>query len=198
MKQMAQQTKAVITGSYIVREGTDFFNRLIWMDPSGSFNYYDKRHLFRMAEEHQKFSAGTKRLIIEIKSWKICPLICYDLRFPAWARNQADKATGELDYDLLIFVANWPQSRINGWDILLPARSIENLCFTVGVNRVGQDGKDIAYNGHSGLYNPKGEKIDDLGEGEKMASVILKFEELKKIREKFPTYLDADDFEINL
>ncbi|CAN5531205.1 amidohydrolase [soil metagenome] len=198
MKQMAQQTKAVVTGSYIVREGSAFFNRLIWMEPDGNYNFYDKRHLFRMAEEHQKFSAGKKRMVRDLKSWKICPLVCYDLRFPAWARNQVNKATGELDYDLLLFVANWPQGRINAWNILLKARSVENLCFTVGVNRVGEDGKGIAYNGNSQVINPKGEKISDLGIEQKMETVTLNYEELKHLREKFPTFLDADEFEINL
>jgi omega-amidase len=196
MRQMARQTQAVVTGSFIVRERIKFFNRLIWMEPSGDYDFYDKRHLFRMAEEHQSFSAGSQRLVKELKSWKICPLVCYDLRFPVWARNKADKDTGKLDYDLLIFVANWPQARINAWNTLLPARAVENLCFTAGVNRVGMDGKGIIYNGNSMVINPKGEKIEDLSDKEKISQVCLNYGELIKLREKFPTHLDADDFNL--
>ena len=127
MKQMATQTQALLIGSYIVREQNDFYNRLLWMEPGGQFTYYDKRHLFRMSDEHSVFTSGSERLVKRWKGWRICPLICYDLRFPVWSRNVTSD-TGELSYDLLIYVANWPATRRQAWYTLLQARAIENLC----------------------------------------------------------------------
>jgi len=189
MKQMAAQKKAVVTGSYIVKEKGNAFNRLIWMQPDGEYKTYDKRHLFRMADEDKDFTMGQERLIVEWKGWKICPLICYDLRFPVWARNR------NFEYDLLLFVANWPAARTHIWDILLKARSIENLAYSIGVNRVGKDGMDIDYSGHTGAYAPKGETLV-FTEAEETVIVNLSYEDLKAFRERFPANLDADDFEI--
>lgn len=194
MQQMAAQKQAVITGSYIVNDGGDYFNRLIWMRPDGSYDQYDKRHLFRMAEEHQHFSMGKQDLIVELKGWKIKPLVCYDLRFPVWSRNTVKQE--ELAYDLLLYVANWPAARVSAWDALLKARAIENLSYSLGVNRVGEDGKGIPYNGHSAVYNFKGESLIDLGEEEQVQIISLSAEELKRGRQKFPAHLDADNFSL--
>lgn len=190
MRQMAAQKKAVVTGSYIVKEAGVVYNRLIWMQPDGQWQQYDKRHLFRIADEHDYFGMGQERLVVEWKGWKICPMICYDLRFPVWARNR------NLEYDLIMYVANWPAVRVSAWDALLKARAIENVAYSLGLNRVGEDGKGIAYNGHSGAYSPKGETLA-LSEKEELIQITLSADELLRFREKFPAHLDADDFEIN-
>jgi len=190
MKQMAAQKKAVVTGSYIVKEKGEVYNRLIWMQPDGQFETYDKRHLFRMAKEDQYYSMGQDRIVVEWKGWKICPLICYDLRFPVWARNNS------LAYDALLYVANWPAARISAWDALLKARAIENVSYSVGLNRVGEDGNGIAYNGHSGAYSPKGETLS-FSESEEIMLVTLNRKDLDNFRTKFPAHLDADGFELS-
>ena len=189
MKQMAAQKKAVVTGSYIVKEKGQAFNRLIWMQPDGEYYTYDKRHLFRMANEDKDFSMGMERLIVELKGWKICPMICYDLRFPVWSRNRNQ------EYDLLLYVANWPASRAHIWDTLLQARSIENLAYSIGVNRVGKGGKDIDYVGHTGAYSPKGETLT-FSEEEGLIIIDLSLDDLNAFRERFPAHLDADEFEL--
>lgn len=196
MKQIAQQKKAVVTGSIITKEGGKYFNRLIWMFPDGEYQYYDKRHLFRMAGEHESYTPGTKKLTVEYKGWKICPLICYDLRFPVWSRNIYKE--GGFEFDLLIFVANWPAARVNAWDTLLKARAIENLSYCVGVNRIGQDEKKVGYNGHSAIFNFKGDIIHAPVEEEEMAIATLEYEPMNAFRERFPFYLDADKFAIDL
>ncbi|UII28591.1 amidohydrolase [Fulvivirga maritima] len=195
MRQMAEQTKACICGSYIVKENNNYYNRLIWMTPSGEYQTYDKRHLFRMANEHDHYSAGSKRLVVSLKGWRICPLVCYDLRFPVFSRNIS--AEGEFEYDLAIYVANWPQARVSAWDALLQARAIENLCYTIGVNRTGEDGKGISYNGSSAIISPKGEKLYHRLDDEAIYTTSLNGEELLRFREKFPAQLDADKFSIN-
>lgn len=192
LKQQAEQMKAVICGSYIVKEGGKYFNRLVCMQPDGNFFLYDKRHLFRMANEHHTFTAGSERLIMEVKGWKICPLVCYDLRFPVWSRNMHNA------YDLLLYVANWPVPRVAAWNILLQARAVENLCYVAGVNRVGEDGKGLHYPGNSAIINPKGETLHRMNKEEAIHSEILSGEMLTKFREKFPAHLDADEFTINL
>lgn len=188
MKQMAAQTGAVITGSFIVKEENEIFNRLHWVTPDGQVETYDKRHLFRMAGEDRVFSAGSKRLIAELKGWKICPLICYDLRFPVWSRSK------EKDYDILLYVANWPEARRNAWNVLLQARAVENLSFAIGVNRVGEDGNGISYSGDSVFVNYKGEVLARSEWKEEIVSYSLFKEELEEFRNKFPAWLDADDF----
>ncbi|MCX2745910.1 amidohydrolase [Mangrovivirga sp. M17] len=196
MKQIASQTKACITGSIICKDGADIFNRLLWVYPDGKTEYYDKRHLFSMAKENTRFSAGNQRLIVEYKGWKICPMICYDLRFPVWSRNV--KNQNELVYDLLIYVANWPQVRVNAWESLLKARAIENLSYCIGVNRVGDDGNNVPYSGSSMVLDPKGETTW-YNDGEEMIhEATLSGNDLLKFRDKFPTHLDADNFEINI
>jgi predicted amidohydrolase len=203
MKQQAKRTKAVITGSYIVKEEGQFYNRLIWMRPDGSFETYDKRHLFRMGGEHHNFAGGSARLIVELKGWRICPLICYDLRFPVWSRNfhvgeerneNANPNTSNLNYDLLIYVANWPAVRSQVWDVLLQARAIENQSFCIGVNRVGHDGMGLDYDGNSAVIDFKGNKLFYQKYAEVINTQILNKKELDDFRAKFPAYLDADDF----
>lgn len=190
MKQQAAQSKAVVTGSFIVKANGSYFNRLIWMEPNGNFDSYDKRHLFRMAREHEVYQSGVRRIIKELHGWKICPLICYDLRFPVWSRNKDN------EFDLLLFVANWPEARSLPWKVLLQARAIENLCYVGGVNRVGNDGNDIPYSGDSSLFNYKGEVLYSCKGKEETHSVSLSYLELKEFRKKFPAHLDADEFRI--
>jgi predicted amidohydrolase len=197
LKQQAAQTKAVVTGSFIVKEKEMYFNRLLWMRPDGSYEVYDKRHLFRMAEEHQTYTAGNSRIIPQLKGWRICPLICYDLRFPVWSRNSVvEKTTQSLAYDCLIYVANWPQARSHAWNSLLQARAIENLSYVIGVNRIGADGKNIPYSGDSVVVNPKGEQLFYAGDKEIIQTITLDAQELLSFRQKFPAYMDADGFEI--
>ena len=154
MKQQAAQTGAVVTGSCIIKEKGHYFNRLLWVEPNGEVDTYDKRHLFRMAKEDETFTMGQTRIVKEWKGWRICPLICYDLRFPVWSRNE--QLEDGMDYDLLLYVANWPAARISAWDTLLQARAIENLSYVVGVNRVGEDENGKTYNGHSLIVDQKG------------------------------------------
>lgn len=191
MKEAAKTADAVITGSLIIEENGKYYNRLIWAQPDGKIFTYDKRHLFRMANENEHFSAGLRRLIIDYKGWKICPLICYDLRFPVWSRNQKQ------EYDCLIYVANWPEARKEPWTKLLQARAIENQVYVVGVNRVGIDGKGISYTGNSALINPKGNDISQIAEHkESIHTFELGKQELEDFRAKFPVFMDADEFEI--
>lgn len=190
MKRMAQQKNAVITGSIIIEEDGKFYNRLVWMRPDGTYATYDKRHLFRMSGETNVFTAGTERLVVELKGWKICPLVCYDLRFPVWSRN-TDNA-----YDVLLYVASWPESRSHAWKILLQARAIENLAYVVGVNRVGLDGNSIPYSGDSAIINPKGQVLFTVSGEAYMHSDSLSYETLASFRQSFPAYLDSDAFKM--
>jgi omega-amidase len=194
MKQMAQQTGALMLGSFIAKENSDHFNRLLWMEPNGTFKTYDKRHLFRMAEEHKVYSPGKGKLLEKWKGWNICPLVCYDLRFPVWSRNTWEN-NSQGTYDLLVYVANWPKARVTQWDTLLKARAIENLSYVVGVNRIG-DGNGVAYNGHSAVIDPKGDLLFGAGETAVIKTVKLSYEELHAYRTRFPAYLDADKFTI--
>ncbi|MCC5921590.1 MAG: amidohydrolase [Cyclobacteriaceae bacterium] len=194
MKQMAAQTQAVITGSYIVQEKGEYYNRLIWMRPDGSFEQYDKRHLFRMAGEDEQYSAGGQRLIVELKGWKVCPLVCYDLRFPVWSRNFSEQ--DDLPYDLLIYVANWPEPRVNAWDKLLEARAIENLCYVAAVNRVGVDGNEVPYCGSSAMIDFKGEVLFRVRDVESISRHEISAAALEAFREKFPAHLDQDRFRV--
>lgn len=191
MKQMANFTKALIIGSYPVADGKQVFNRLIAMKPDGSFQTYDKRHLFSIANENQYFSNGKSKIIIEWKSWKICPLVCYDLRFPVWSRQNKTQY-----YDLLLYVANWPSSRITSWDCLLQARAIENVAYSAGCNIIGIDGQHLEYNGHSSVFDFKGEKIMDCEDNETIKSVTLLKRELESFREKFSVLKDSDSYTI--
>jgi len=198
MKGMASSSGAVICASLIIEENGSFYNRLIWMRPDGTFAQYDKRHLFRMAEEDQHFSPGQEKLIVELKGWKICPLICYDLRFPVWSRNtyHTDRKTyARPAYDLLLYLANWPAPRAAAWSKLLLARAIENQVYVAGVNRIGTDGNDVAYSGGSTLIDAKGEPIWEAAVGaEEAITLEIDKDSLDAFRKKFPLGMDADDF----
>jgi omega-amidase len=196
MRQMADQTGALVLGSFICTVHERFYNRLLWMEPGGNFKTYDKRHLFRMDNEHKTFSPGESLLIGTWKGWKICPLICYDLRFPVWSRNRMDRSSRKLSYDVAIYVANWPVTRIESWNTLLKARAIENLSYVVGVNRVGQDNNGIEYNGSSAIISPKGENIFSIEGAEAIRTLELNAHALQAFRDRFPAYIDADDFTI--
>ena len=192
IKQKAKEKNSVIACSLIFSENKKFYNRLIWMNPDGSYQYYDKRHLFRMVNEQKYYTAGNTKLIVEFKSWKICPLICYDLRFPVWCRNQDD-------YDVLIYIANWPEKRIYTWKTLLLARAIENQAYVIAVNRVGKDGNGIIYSGDSAVINPKGYIISKTQPyKESVETLALSKDELNNLRKAYPVKLDADEFEMNL
>jgi predicted amidohydrolase len=196
MRQMADQTGALMLGSFIVNVHGRYYNRLLWMEPGGNFKTYDKRHLFRMAAEHKTYSPGESLLVESWKGWRICPLVCYDLRFPVWSRNTYDPSSKRLNYDLLIYVANWPTIRIDAWNSLLKARAIENLSYVVGVNRVGIDGKGVEHNGSSSIISPKGDVIF-VSEGmETIKTMQISANSLHAFRDKFPAYLDADEFSI--
>ncbi|HEY4654581.1 MAG TPA: amidohydrolase [Cyclobacteriaceae bacterium] len=197
MRQMADQTGALLIGSFICQVHNRYYNRLVWMEPGGNLKTYDKRHLFRMSGEQKSFASGESLLIGSWKGWRICPIVCYDLRFPVWCRNRFDITTRKLSYDLLICIANWPTARIVAWDTLLKARAIENLCYTVGVNRIGQDGNGIEHNGHSSINNPKGESIFTLEGIDTIKTMELNAHSLQAFRDKFPAYMDADDFSID-
>jgi omega-amidase len=199
MLEQAQKHQAVITGSVQIREGVKVFNRMLWAQPDGQCFQYDKRHLFRMANEHQRYAAGKNRLTLEYLGWRICPLVCYDLRFPVFSRNQHNKQSpNRFDYDLLIYVANWPSVRRHAWNTLLPARAVENLAYVAGVNRVGCDGNNIDYSGDSQVYDFLGQAMIDTrqSDSESCFRVQLSAEALQTYREKFPAYLDADRFEL--
>lgn len=197
MKQIADQTGALILGSFIANVHDRFYNRLLWMEPGGNYKTYDKRHLFRLTGENITYSPGESLLIGAWKGWRICPLICYDLRFPVWSRNRFDITSRKLSYDLLIYVANWPTVRIDAWDTLLKARAIENLSYTIGVNRIGQDGNGVEHNGHSAFISPKGETIF-FSEGiESIKTLDINMHSLQAYRDKFPAQFDGDDFSID-
>jgi len=190
MRATAAAQNAVVMGSIIIRdEHGNFYNRLLWVRPDGSLNYYNKRHLFTMAGEHHTYNAGTERIIEEWRGWRICPLVCYDLRFPVWSRNSA-----AAPYDLLVYVANWPAARRTAWTTLLRARAIENLAYTVGVNRVGVDGNSLTYTGDSALLDMRGEYLVEVGNQETSITRSLRRSDLESFRARFPALQDADAF----
>ncbi|MCD7899259.1 MAG: amidohydrolase [Bacteroides sp.] len=191
LKAYAAQYKIALAGSFIAIEQQYYFNRAFFITPEGEAYYYDKKHLFRMGDEINHFCAGNEKSIITYKGWNICLLVCYDLRFPVWARNKNN------GYDLLIYVANWPASRKNVWNILLPARALENMCYVCGVNRVGTDANDLAYQGGSVIYSPQGEVLGAVADGEEgSATAELSLSSLQKLRIKFPVWKDADEFKL--
>jgi predicted amidohydrolase len=195
MKKIAAEKKIILTGSIIIEENGKYFNRLVWMLPNGEFGWYDKRHLFAYAEEHSHYTPGNKKLIASVKGWKINLQICYDLRFPVWTRQAPGGS--DLKYDLLINVANWPEKRAIAWKTLLQARAIENQCFVVGVNRVGEDGKEILYSGDSMIIDPLGEIIYRKNKEEDIFTYTLQKEKVDEVRSHFPFFNDADSFVIN-
>lgn len=194
MRDLAREVGAVVTGSLVIRDGERCVNRLVWMRPDGDFSIYDKRHLFRMAKEHERYAGGAAPLVVEVNGWRVRPEVCYDLRFPVWLRNRYDRAARRFDYDLILFVANWPSPRRHAWRTLLRARAIENLAYCVGVNRVGVDGNDLAYAGDSAAIDFLGQALVDLGGQEQVVTVALDPAALAAHRERFPAWMDADDF----
>jgi len=189
MRHWAGKTRAVLTGSLIIKEGDSYFNRLIWMRPDGEYSTYDKRHLFSMSDEPKHFTAGGEKLFTELKGWKICPMVCYDLRFPVWIRNTNG-------YDVLIMVANWPERRSVHWEKLLQARAIENQCYVIGVNRVGDDGNGIYHDGRSAIIDTQGNVMYEAIHDQAVLKAVLTKEELTKTRRYMPFLKDADRFEI--
>lgn len=190
LKKWAGETKAVVTGSFIADEHGNFYNRLIWMQPDGEYFIYDKRHLFTLADEHLTYTAGKEKLIVELKGWKVCPLICYDLRFPVWSRNVEQ-------YDLLIYVANFPAKRAAAWKNLLTARAIENQAYTIGVNRVGTDGKGHYYSGDSSLVDFEGRLLYRVSHIEDSFTTELSYSDQQTFRQRFAFLDDRDEFSIN-
>lgn len=201
MKRIAAEKKIILAGSVIIADPASearYFNRLIWMLPTGHYGVYDKRHRFAFAGEDKEYTSGTKRLIASVKGWRINLLICYDLRFPVWAR-QAHSTNGNEsshEYDVLVYVANWPDRRSHAWRTLLQARAIENQCYVIGVNRVGSDGNNILYTGDSMVVDPLGEVLYQKKNEEDVFTITLDKQHLETVREKFPFWRDADEFKI--
>lgn len=187
MQQMAQKTGAACTGSFIATEAGRYYNRLLFVYPDGSLDHYDKKHLFTLAGEHEHYTPGSRRLEIAYRGWKICPLICYDLRFPVWSRNTND-------YDLLLYVANWPDKRREAWMALLAARAIENQAYCVGVNRVGTDEKGHVYSGDSSIYDYSGRLLARLTDQEAVVTLSLEYGPQQAFRQKLNFLADRDDF----
>lgn len=185
----ARELSAVVTGSLITKDGGNYYNRMLWAVPGGETRHYDKRHLFRMAHEHHSFTPGDKALSLEWRGFRICPLVCYDLRFPVYSRRRPG-----LEYDVLIYTASWPAARRQAWRALLRARAIENLAFVVGVNRIGTDGNDIEYSGDSAVHDFLGEPLKELGSESAVTTVELDGAALRAFRDRFPAHLDADRF----
>ena len=195
IREQAKRLKAAVTGSVQLRTGEGVFNRLLFATPDGELVHYDKRHLFRYAGEHERYAAGRERLTIEWRGWRICPLVCYDLRFPVFSRNRYDvERKNALDFDLLLFVANWPSARAHPWNALLRARAIENLCFVAAVNRVGTDGNGLHYAGDSAIIDFLGHPLSECGAEEVVSTTTLLAAELAAHRKRFPAMLDADAF----
>jgi len=191
LRQQAQDLGAVVCGSLIIQAADGSYrNRLLWARPDGSLAHYDKRHLFRMAGEHKHYSAGEQQVVLEVKGWRVRPLICYDLRFPVWSRDAGGT-------DLLLYTANWPAARRHHWNRLLPARAIENLCYVAAVNRVGEDGKGHAYSGDSQVLDFQGESLLAAQDVDGVFHVSLSAAELAAYRQRFPAHLDADSFSLN-
>jgi omega-amidase len=189
LRGLSRSLGAAVTGSLITVDNGHYYNRMLWVTPDAEPLHYDKRHLFRMANEHNHYTPGSSALRVEWRGFRICPLVCYDLRFPVFARRRAD-----LDYDVLVYAANWPAARQHAWVTLLKARAIENQCFVVGVNRTGKDGKDIEYAGGSAAHDFLGQPLVELGAEAKVATATLDGEALRAFRARFPAHLDADRF----
>jgi predicted amidohydrolase len=181
----------------VIRDEARNYNRLLWMRPDGQCTQYDKRHLFRMAGEHDRYAGGSARPIVELKGWRVLPQVCYDLRFPVWLRNRRlESAPGGMDYDLLLFVANWPETRRHAWRTLLRARAIENLACVAAVNRVGRDGNGLDYAGDSAVLDALGQPLVELGRSAQVVTVMLDPAPLLAHRERFPAWMDADDYSL--
>ncbi len=194
MKKVSTQNKIILMGSIIIEEEGKYYNRLIWMLPNGEYGYYDKRHLFAFGQEDKFYNAGNKRFIAQVKGFKINLQVCYDLRFPVWARQQ--NKSGGMEYDVLIYIANWPEKRSHAWKTLLCARAIENQCYVVGVNRVGTDGNNIYHSGNSLVIDPLGQVLYHTPDDEDVNTVTISKDYLNEVREKFPFWKDGDGFSL--
>ncbi len=192
LKTLSKTKNAAIVGSLVITENNNYYNRLVFVEPNGTLTTYDKRHTFTLAGEHKVYTAGSEKTIIDYKGFKICPLVCYDLRFPVWARNSEN-------YDVLIYVANWPKVRIAAWDALLKARAIENMSYCIGVNRVGLDGNNYEYSGHSAAYDVLGHRMDSIPESiETVEVVTLEKSHITKYRERLGFLKDRDTFNLEV
>ena len=189
MKRIAAEHKIILTGSLMIREEAHYYNRLVWMQPDSKFGTYDKRHLFSYGGEDKEFTPGGKRLIAQVKGWKICTMICYDLRFPVWSRMATEN-----DYDVLMYVANWPIKRIGAWKALLQARAIENQCYVIGLNRIGIDGNGLHYPGESCIIGPLGDIMYSKPELDDIVTIQLDKHLLNDLRASFPFQKDKDEF----
>jgi omega-amidase len=194
MKRIAAARKIIPTGSVIIEQEGNYYNRLIWMLPNGQYGYYDKRHRFAFAGEDAHYTAGNRRVVAQVNGWRVNLLVCYDLRFPVWARQQLQD--GQPEYDLLLYVANWPQRRSHAWQTLLQARAIENQCYVVGLNRVGNDGNDIYHSGDSMVVDPLGQTLYHKADAEEVFTITLQKENLDEVRNKFPFWKDGDSFNL--
>lgn len=190
MLELASRHNLDLCGSLIVNDGGHTYNRLYWAQADGRLHSYDKRHLFRMGGEFDRYTHGRERIVVERHGWRFCPLICYDLRFPVWSRNRGD-------YDVLLYVANWPTARLAAWETLLPARAVENLAYVAGVNRVGKDGNGVECGGRSMIVDYLGNRLAEGDATERAVSATLDQAALARFREKFPAWKDADSFEIS-
>lgn len=194
MRNTAAEKKIILTGSLMIEENGQYHNRLIWMLPNGEYGYYDKKHCFGYAGEDKHYTPGSKRLIASVKGWRINLQICYDLRFPVWARQQQHDGP---EYDVLVYVANWPERRNHAWKTLLQARAIENQCYVIGVNRVGRDGNDIYHSGDSMVIDAMGTILYEKAHGDDVHTITLEKQPLDDIRSKLPFLKDADPFTIH-
>lgn len=188
MKNMAKEKDASVVGSMIIEEDGKIYNRVVWVFPDGKTEFYNKRHLFTMGQEHLNYSPGNQKTVIEFRGWKFCPLVCYDLRFPVWSRNTDN-------YDVLIYMANWPSPRRHHWNSLLIARAVENQSYCIGVNRTGTDGAGLKYSGDSCMISPKGFP-EFLRENENFQTFEISYTELHEYRKNFPFLADRDEFQI--
>lgn len=190
MAASAARYDCVVTGSLIIKENNNYYNRMIWMLPTGEYQHYDKRHLFGMGEEDKTYTSGQDKIVVELKGWKIRLAVCYDLRFPVWLRNN------DPSYDVLLIVASWPDKRIPHWKALIPARAIENQSYVVAVNRVGHDGKEVYHSGHSMCIDAFGNTVYYKPEDEDLYTFSINYDDLIKIRRDFPFLKDADQFKL--
>lgn len=196
MKEHSAKLNTVITGSLVIEENGEYYNRLIWMEPTGKYYCYDKRHLFHPGNEHEQFAAGTQKIVVELLGWKICPLVCYDLRFPVWSKNTWND--GVYEYDVLLYMANWPAVRSNAFRQLLIARAIENQCYVAAVNRLGIDGKGTNHQGDSTVIDFKGKHLLEIApDAEDMETININYKQLDDFRKSFTVGMDWDTFEIH-
>jgi len=185
MRQLAAELGSVLCGSAAVATGAGTANRFLWAAPDAEVQFYDKRHLFSFGGEDERYVAGSERKVFAYAGWRVCPQVCYDLRFPVWCRNRGD-------YDALVFVANWPEPRTAAWTALLRARAIENQCYVIGVNRSGRDPRGLVYKGGSAVYDPLGDTVLDLGDREKDGVAVIDLDDVARIRHELPFQRDAD------